>query len=101
MFFKFIPDQNQGKQDLKMAYIQACICLIVITFIDQGLPARVRLDALYVCFVVLIVGQPLKRIIVYSLPACFLILAAHLKMNARIRLSWINVVNAGISIIAA
>ncbi|WP_426670426.1 ATP-binding protein [Mucilaginibacter sp. McL0603] len=39
--------------------------------------------------------------IIYSLTACCLIVLAHLKMNARPLLSWISMVNAGISIIAA
>ena len=101
MFLKFIPSQDEGTQGLKKAYIQACIYLAAITFIDHVLPAKIRLDTLYVCCVLLIVGQPLKRIVTYSIAACCLILAAHLKINARFRLSWINVVNAGISVIAA
>ena len=101
MFLKFIPSKYEGKQGLKKAYIQACIYLAAITFIDHVLPAKIRLDTLYVCCVLLIVGQPLKRIITYSIAACCLILAAHLKINARFRLSWINVVNAGVSVIAA
>ena len=101
MLLKFIPDQSRGKQGLKKAYIQACICLIAITFIDLIVPARIRLDALYVCCVLLIVGQPLKRIIIFSIVACSLILIAHLKMNARPELSWIGFTNAAISMIAA
>jgi signal transduction histidine kinase len=99
MFRKFITDQ--GQKGLKQAYIQACIYLIAITIIDSVLPDRIRLDALYVCCVLLIVGQPLKGVVIYSIAACSLILAAHLKMNAKLRLSWINMANAAISIIAA
>ena len=101
MFFKLIPGDGQGKQGLKDAYIQACIYLLAITFIDHLLPARIRLDTLYVCCVLLIAGQPLRRIIAFSIAACCLILAAHLKINTRLPLSWINFINAGISVIAA
>ena len=99
--FNIIPIPCRGKQDLNNAYTQAYICLIVITFVQQLLPARVRLDTLYVCCVLLIVGQSLKRIIIFSVIACCLILVAHLKMAARPGLSWIGFTNAIISIIAA
>jgi signal transduction histidine kinase len=103
MSFKFIPGHGPGagKQGLRDAYIRACIYLVAITFVDHLLPARIRLDTLYVCCVLLIVGQPIKRIILFSIAACCLILAAHLKMDARPGIPWFSLANAAISIIAA
>jgi len=97
MFFKFVPGQGEGKQDLKKAYIY----LIAITFIELLLPIKIRLDTLYVCCVLLIVSQSLKRIIVFFVFACCLILVAHFKTDAKHGLSWIGFINAAISIIAA
>jgi len=83
------------------ADILAICCLIAITYVSLLLPARIRLDTFYVCCVLLVVGQSLKRIIIYSLVACCLILVIHLGMNERFLLSWVDLVNASISIIAA
>jgi len=101
MFFKFIPGQGQGKQGLDKAYVQAYMYLVAITLVEQLLPTKIRLDTLYVCCVLLIVGQSLKRIIVFSVIACCLIVVAHLKMSGNVGLSWIGFTNAVISIIAA
>jgi len=101
MSLKFIPERGQGKQDRKKAYIQACICLVAITIIDLVVPDKIRLDALYVCCVLLIVGQSFRKIIIFSVIACCLILVAHLKMNARPWISWMGFTNATISIVAA
>ncbi len=99
--FNIIPNPNRGKRDFNKAYILALCCLVIITYISHLLPGKIRLDALYVCCVLLVVGQSLKKIVVYSLIACCLILVAHLGMNRRFPLSWVGFVNAGISITAA
>ncbi|MDB5152310.1 MAG: Sensor histidine kinase of a two component response regulator [Mucilaginibacter sp.] len=99
--FNIIPNPNRGKRDFNKAYILALCCLLIITYISHLLPGKIRLDALYVCCVLLVVGQSLKKIVVYSLIACCLILVTHLGMNRRFPLSWVGFVNAGISITAA
>ncbi|MDB5142336.1 MAG: domain S-box protein [Mucilaginibacter sp.] len=83
------------------AYMLAICCLIAVTYVSLLLPAKIRLDSFYVCCVLLVVGQPLKKIIIYSLVACCLILVIHLGMNERLPLSWVDLINASISIIAA
>ncbi|MDB5029343.1 PAS domain-containing sensor histidine kinase [Mucilaginibacter sp.] len=95
-----IPNPSE-KRDLKKAYILAFFCLIAITCISHLLPGKIKVDVLYVCCVLLVVGQPIKRIIIYSLIACCLILITHLTLNRTLPLSWVAFVNAGISIIAA
>ncbi|MDB4919585.1 hypothetical protein [Mucilaginibacter sp.] len=51
------------KRDLKKAYILAFFCLIAIMCISHLLPGKIKVDVLYVCCVLLVVGQPIKRII--------------------------------------
>ncbi|MDB5023242.1 MAG: Sensor histidine kinase of a two component response regulator [Mucilaginibacter sp.] len=99
--FNIIHNPGRGKRNFNKAYILAFCCLVIITFISHILPGKIRLDALYVCCVLLVVGQSLKKIIVYSLIACCLILATHLGMNRVLPLTWVAFVNAGISIVAA
>jgi PAS domain S-box-containing protein len=99
--FNFTPNPQQGKRDFNKVYILAICCLIAITYISQLLPASVRLDSLYVCCVWLVIGQSLKKIIIYSFAACCLILITHLGMNRRLPLSGVAFANAGISIVAA
>jgi PAS domain S-box-containing protein len=89
------------KRGLKNAYILAFFCLIAITCISHLLPGKIKVDVLYVCCVLLVVGQPIKRIIIYSLIACCLILVTHLTLNRTLPLSWVALVNSGISIFAA
>jgi K+-sensing histidine kinase KdpD len=92
---------SKGKRNFNKAYILAFCCLIAITFISHLVPVKIRLDAFYVCCVLLVVGQSLRNIIIYSLIACCLILITHLGINPGLRLSWVAFVNASISITAA
>ncbi|MDB5124867.1 MAG: domain S-box protein [Mucilaginibacter sp.] len=89
------------RRSLKKAYILAFFFLVAIACIGCLLPGKIKLDVLYVCCVLLVVGQPIKRIIIYSLIACCLILVTHLTLNRTLPLSWVAFVNAGISIGAA
>ncbi|MDB5132184.1 MAG: domain S-box protein [Mucilaginibacter sp.] len=89
------------RRSLKQAYILALFFLVVIACLGCLLPGKIKLDVLYVCCVLLVVGQPIKRIIIYSLIACCLILVTHLTLNRTLPLSWVAFVNAGISIGAA
>jgi signal transduction histidine kinase len=99
--FNIIPNPGRGKRDFRKAYILAFCCLIAITCISHLLPGKIKLDVLYVCCVLLVVGQPMRRIIIYSFIACCLILFTHLTLNRTLPLSWVAFVNSGISIIAA
>ncbi|HWZ16403.1 MAG TPA: PAS domain-containing protein [Mucilaginibacter sp.] len=85
----------------KKAYVLAFLLLVAITSVSHLLPGKIKLDVLYVCCVLLVVGQPMKRIIIYSLSACCLILVTHLTLNRTLPLSWVAFVNTGISISAA
>jgi PAS domain S-box-containing protein len=87
--------------NLKKAYILAFFFLVAIACIGCLLPGKIKLDVLYVCCVLLVVGQSIKRIIIYSLTACCLILVTHLTLNRTLPLSWVAFTNAGISIFAA
>jgi PAS domain S-box-containing protein len=89
------------RRSLKQAYILAFFFLVAIACIGCLLPGKIKLDVLYVCCVLLVVGQPIKRIIIYSLIACCLILVTHLTLNRTLPLSWVAFTNAGISIFAA
>ncbi|MDB4901824.1 MAG: putative two-component hybrid sensor and regulator [Mucilaginibacter sp.] len=89
------------KRNFNKAYILAFCCLIAITFICHLLPAKISLDAFYVCCVLLVVGQSLRNIIIFSLIACCLILVTRLGINPGLRLSWVAFVNASIYIAAA
>ncbi|MDB4919143.1 PAS domain-containing sensor histidine kinase [Mucilaginibacter sp.] len=101
IMFNIIPSPDRGKRDFNKAYILAFCCLIAITCISHLLPGKIKVDVLYVCCVLLVVGQPIKRIIIYSLIACCLILVTHLTLNRTLPLSWVAFVNSGISVIAA
>lgn len=89
------------RRSLKKTYILAFFFLVAITCIGCLLPGKIKLDVLYVCCVLLVVGQSIKRIIIYSLTACCLILVTHLTLNRTLPLSWVAFTNAGISIFAA
>ncbi len=95
------PTPERGKRDNNEVYLLAVCCLVALTVLSHILPARVRIDTLYVCCVLLVAGQSIRKIIIYSLIACCLILLTHLGMNRMFPLSWVAFVNAGISIIAA
>jgi signal transduction histidine kinase len=99
--FNIIYNRGREPRDFNKSYVLAFCCLTALTFISHLLPVKIRLDVFYVCCVLLVVGQSLKKIIIYSLIACCLILVAHLGINPRLRLSWVAFVNASISITAA
>src|SRR5882757_5605586 len=99
--FNIIPNPDSGKGDFNKVYILAFCCLVAITCISQLLPGKIKVDVLYVCCVLLVAGQPIKRIVIYSLVACCLILVSHLTLNRTLPLSWVALVNSGISVIAA
>jgi PAS domain S-box-containing protein len=99
--FNIIPNPDSGKGDFNKVYILAFCCLVAITCISQLLPGKIKVDVLYICCVLLVAGQPIKRIVIYSLVACCLILVSHLTLNRTLPLSWVAFVNSGISVIAA
>jgi len=95
------PIPRRGKRGMNKVYLLAVCCLVAITLISHILPGKIRLDALYVCCVLLVVGQSIRKITIYSLIACCLIMLTHLGMNRTLPLSWVAFANAGISITAA
>jgi signal transduction histidine kinase len=95
------PIPQKGNWDINKGDILAVCCLVAITVINPILPARIRVDTLYVCCVLLVAGQSIRKIIIYSLIACCLILLTHLGMNRTLPLSWVDFANAGVSITAA
>src|SRR5579859_4066006 len=95
------PTPQQGKQHNNKVYILAVCCLVAITVISHILPARIRVDTLYVCCVLLVAGQSFSKIVIYSIIACCLILLTHMGMNRTPPISWIAFANTCISITAA
>lgn len=84
---------------LKHPLIQGIILLIIVFIIDIIIPLGVAVGVLYVCCIVLLINESLKRILLFSISVSILIMIVPI-LTTNMGTAWVVFVNRGISIIS-